>query len=157
MQDIIQNDESFMRLALDEAKLAFIEGEVPVGAIIARDGEVLARAHNKVEALKQGTAHAELLALQAASAKIGAWRLDECTMYVTKEPCPMCAGAMVNSRLKRLVYGCSDAVFGAAGSRINVMELPGYLHNVQCTKGILADECLQLIRDFFRQRRASQK
>ncbi|MBO4513422.1 MAG: tRNA adenosine(34) deaminase TadA [Victivallales bacterium] len=151
------DDEQYMRFALEEAQLAFQEGEVPVGAVIVRNGEIVARAHNKVEALKQGTAHAELLALQEASEKLGAWRLDDCTMYVTKEPCPQCAGAMVNCRLARLVYGCGDPVFGAAGSKLDVLAIPGYLHNVQCTPGILADECLRLIKDFFRQRRASQK
>jgi len=153
----IQEDELFMRGALDEARLAFQEGEVPVGALIVRNGEVVARTHNKVEAMRQGTAHAELLALRSASETLGNWRLDDCTLYVTKEPCPMCAGAMVNCRLSRLVYGCADSVFGAAGGRMDVLALPGYLHNVQCVSGVLADECLSLIQDFFRQRRASRK
>lgn len=153
----MQDDVFYMNLALDEAKKAFEAGEVPVGAVIVKNGELIAKAHNRVEQFKQGTAHAELLAIQAASEKLGLWRLEGCTLYVTKEPCPMCAGAMVNSRLERLVFGCSDSVFGAAGSRMNVTELSGYLHNVQCTRGILADECLALIKDFFRQRRLAPK
>ena len=152
-----QDDESFMRLALEEARLAYDAGEVPIGAVIVKNGQIVAKAHNLVESFRLGTAHAEMLALKSASEELDAWRLDECTLYVTKEPCPMCAGAMVNCRLGRLVFGCSDHVFGAAGSCINVTSMPGYIHSIQTTSGILADECLQLIRDFFKKRRATQK
>lgn len=153
----MEEDNYYMSLALEEARIAAQEGEVPVGAIIVRNGEVIAKAHNQVETQKLGTAHAEMLALEQASHKLGAWRLDDCTLYVTKEPCPMCAGAMVNCRLMRVVYGCNDPVFGAAGSCINVASLPGYIHSVQVTSGIMADEALEIIRDFFKNRRKQNR
>ncbi len=150
-------DRLFMEAAMEEARLAFDEGEVPVGAVIVHEGTIVARDHNRVEAMKLGTAHAEMLVLRQAAEKLGFWRLDGCTLYVTKEPCPMCAGAMVNCRLPRLVFGCSDPAFGAAGTRLDVTAMPGYIHTVEVTSGILADRALELIRSFFRSRRAKQK
>ncbi len=142
-----------MRIALEEAAVAASEGEVPVGAVIVRGGEVVAREHNRVEATKLGSAHAELLCIEAASRRLGYWRLDDCTLYVTKEPCPMCAGAMVNCRVGRLVFGCGDPRMGAAGGCIRITSLPGALHTVDVTSGVLEEECLELIRGFFRRRR----
>ena len=149
----MEKDDYYMSLALEEARIAAQEGEVPIGAVIVRNGIVIAKAHNEVEAQKSGTAHAEMLALQRASRALNAWRLDDCTLYVSKEPCPMCAGAMVNCRLMRVVYGCKDTIFGAAGSRLNVASLSGYIHSVQITSGIMADEALEIIQTFFRNRR----
>ena len=149
----IEEDEKFMRIALEEAAVAAAEGEVPIGAVMVREGVVVAREHNRVEAAKLGSAHAELLCIEAASRSLGYWRLDDCTLYVTKEPCPMCAGAMVNCRLGRLVFGCGDPRTGAAGGSINITALPGSLHTVEVASGVLEDECRELIQEFFRRRR----
>jgi len=149
----IEEDEKFMRVALAEAAVAASEGEVPIGAVMVRDGVIVAREHNRVETAKLGSAHAELLCIEAASRSLGYWRLDDCTLYVTKEPCPMCAGAMVNCRVARLVFGCGDSRTGAAGGCINITSLPGALHAVDVTSGVLEDECLEQIREFFRRRR----
>jgi len=149
-----RTDEDYMKLALRQAREAAERDEVPVGAIAVDEaGRVLARAYNQVEMLKDGTAHAEMIALTQAAAGIGDWRLTEVTLYVTKEPCVMCGGAMVNSRLGRLVYGCADPRSGAAGSALNVLELPGMLHSVPCTGGVCADDCREMLQEFFRRRR----
>ncbi|MEI8078979.1 MAG: tRNA adenosine(34) deaminase TadA [bacterium] len=154
MVELLQrDDEAFMRLALRQAKTAAATGEVPVGAVAVAGGQVIGRAHNQVELLKDGTAHAEMLALTQAAAACGGWRLNEVTLYVTKEPCMMCAGAMVNTRLGRLVFGCADPRSGAAGSVLTLTDQPGMLHTVPVTGGVLADLCLELIQDFFRRRR----
>ena len=145
--------EEYMRLALEEAHLAAEEGEVPIGAVIEKDGVVIARAHNQVETQKQGTAHAEILAIRKASEAIGDWRLDGCTLFVTKEPCAMCAGAMVNCRISRVVFGCSDTRLGAAGSTLAITNTPNALHNVDVVSGVLEEECRTILQDFFRQRR----
>ena len=142
-----------MRLALEEAHLAAEEGEVPIGAVIEKDGVVIARAHNQVETQKQGTAHAEILAIRKASEAIGDWRLDGCTLFVTKEPCAMCAGAMVNCRISRVVFGCADTRLGAAGSTLAITHIPNALHTVDVISGILEEECKTILQDFFRQRR----
>lgn len=149
------DDVLFMRAALDEAALAASAGEVPVGAVIVRDGVIVARAHNQVEGLALGTAHAEMLAIREASRVLGMWRLDGCSLYVTKEPCAMCAGAMVCCRVPRLIFGCPDPRAGAAGGSITVTSMPGALHTVQVTPGVLADECRESLRQFFQMRRAS--
>ena len=149
----LEEDEKFMRIALEEATVAAAEGEVPVGAVMVRDGVVVAGEHNRVEAEKVGSAHAELLCIETASRALGYWRLDDCTLYVTKEPCPMCAGALVNCRVGRLVFGCGDPRTGGAGGCVNITALPGALHTVEVTAGVLEDECLELIRAFFRRRR----
>lgn len=144
------NDEYFMRAALRLAEMAGMKGEVPVGAVAVKDGRIIAKGWNQVEMLKDGTAHAELLAVTAASVAIGDWRLDGVTVYVTKEPCAMCAGALVNTRVDRVVYGMADPRSGCAGSALDVTGFPGMLHRVQVTGGILEEDCRQVIREFFR-------
>jgi tRNA(adenine34) deaminase len=140
-----------MRLAIEEAGLAFSEDEVPVGAVLVRGGQVEARAHNMREALSDPTAHAEVLALRAGAR--GGWRLEDATLYVTKEPCVMCAGAMVLARLGRLVYGCRDPKGGAAGSLYSLLTDPRLNHRVEVASGVLEDECADLLRRFFSARR----
>jgi tRNA(adenine34) deaminase len=158
MSELLQrDDEAFMRLALRQAEKAGEAGEVPVGAVAVAGGQVIARAHNQVELLKDGTAHAEMLALTQAAAACGGWRLNEVTLYVTKEPCVMCAGAMVNTRLGRLVFGCADPRSGAAGSVWTLTDQPGLLHSVPVTGGVLAEACLELIQQFFRRRRGEAR
>lgn len=150
---IIFDDAHFMRLALREAEFAATAEEVPVGAVAVRDGVVLARAHNQVEQLKDATAHAEMIVLTQAAAAIGDWRLDAVTVYVTKEPCAMCAGAMVNARLRRVVFGAADPRSGAAGSALDITGFAGMLHQVEVCGGVLAEESLGLLQQFFRRRR----
>jgi len=151
-----QTDETFMGLALELARRAAVQDEVPVGAVVVVSGRIVARAHNQVEMLKDATAHAEMIALTQASSAVGDWRLTEATLYVTKEPCAMCAGAAVNARLGRLVYGCCDPRTGAAGGALDVIGHPGMLHRVDAIGGVLATECLELIQEFFRRRRAEE-
>ena len=149
----IYTDEACMRLALAQANLAAEEGEVPVGAVVLWQGRIIARAHNQVELLKDATAHAEILALTQASAAKGDWRLDDCTLFVTKEPCAMCAGAMVNARLGKLVFACPDPRMGAAGSALDITGFSGMLHQVKVQSGLLEDEAREILQSFFRQRR----
>jgi tRNA(adenine34) deaminase len=149
------SDAFFMSQALRQAARAYEAEEVPVGAVIVRDGQILARAFNQVELLRDATAHAEMLAMTQAFAALGDWRLNECDLYVTKEPCPMCAGAIVHARLRRVIFGCPDAKAGAAGGLLNLLQHPSLNHRCDITSGILADESLMLLRDFFRQRRES--
>lgn len=145
-------DEIFMRRALELAEEAAQAGEVPVGCVIVREGKILAEGRNRREADKNALAHAEIEAIDKACRTLGGWRLTGCTLYVTLEPCPMCAGAIVNARLPRVVYGAKDARAGAMGSLLNVNSYPLNHHaDVQC--GLLADECVQILRDFFRKRR----
>ena len=137
--DFERNDETYMKVAVRLAQRAAEAGEVPVGAVAVDDkGQIVARAYNQVELLKDGTAHAEMIALTQAAAGVGDWRLTAVTLYVTKEPCPMCAGAMVNCRLGRLVYGCDDPRGGAAGGAMNLLDHPGLLHRVDCQRGVCA-------------------
>ncbi|MCK5801474.1 MAG: tRNA adenosine(34) deaminase TadA [Lentisphaeria bacterium] len=150
-------DEGCMRQALRLAATAGELDEVPVGAIVVYDGRVVARAHNQVETLKDATAHAEMIALTQAAAAVGDWRLTEATLYVTKEPCAMCAGAMVNARLGKLVFGLPDPRMGAAGGALNITDFEGMLHRVEVVGGVLLEECQFLIQDFFRRRRMEQK
>lgn len=142
-----------MRIALEEARMAADEGEVPIGAVLVHRGQLVARTHNHVERDRRGYAHAELLAIQEATERLGMWRLDDCVLYVTKEPCPMCAGAMVNCRLPRLVFGCGDERAGGAGGALAVTSMPGGIHRVSVTAGVLAEECQSLILEFFKRRR----
>jgi tRNA(adenine34) deaminase len=146
-------DESFMREALRHAQKAYAADEVPVGAVVVREGKIIARAHNQVELLKDATAHAEMLALTQAEAAIGDWRLTDCDLYVTKEPCAMCAGALVHTRMRRVIFGCADPAAGAAGSVINLLQMAGFNHQCQITSGVLQDECVAILQDFFRERR----
>ncbi len=152
----IEKDISFMELALDEAKRAAEIGEVPVGAVVVSNGEVIASAHNLRETVGSATAHAELLAIEAACKRLGGWRLSGCTLYVTLEPCPMCAGAIVNSRIDRVVYGASDSVAGCVGSVINFNAYP-FNHAFAVSSGVKEDECVKLLRNFFETKRQQKK
>ena len=147
------SDDYFMREALRQALKAGKADEVPVGAVIVRAGKVIARAHNQVELLKDATAHAEMLALTQAEAAVGDWRLIDCDLYVTKEPCPMCAGALVHTRVRRVIFGCADPAAGAAGSVINLLQMPTLNHRCDIAAGVLQDECAEILKDFFRERR----
>ena len=147
------SDEYFMREALRQAQKAYAADEVPVGVVVVREGKIIARAHNQVELLKDATAHAEMLALTEAEAAVGDWRLTDCDLYVTKEPCAMCAGALVHTRIRRVIFGCADPTAGAAGSVVNLLQMPGFNHQCQITAGILQNECAVILQDFFRKRR----
>ena len=142
-----------MKEALRLAHRALTADEVPIGAVIVREGEIIARAWNQVELLKDATAHAEMLAITQAEASVGDWRLNDCDLYVTKEPCPMCAGAIVHARLRRVVFGCPDAKGGAAGGLLNILQMPQLNHRSEITPGVLADECAGLLKEFFSARR----
>jgi tRNA(adenine34) deaminase len=144
------DEEFFMRKALEEAKLAFDKGEVPVGVVIVKDGEIIARAHNLKETLFDATAHAELLAIRQACEYLRNWRLVGCELYTTLEPCPMCAGAIVLARIKKLVYGASDPKTGACGSVINLFQNEQFNHHVEVVAGVLAEESLNLLQPFFK-------
>jgi len=147
------NDEHFMREALRQAQKAYDASEVPVGAVVVRLGKIIARAYNQVELLKDATAHAEMLALTQAEAAVGDWRLTDCDLYVTKEPCPMCAGALVHTRIRRLVFGCTDSSAGAAGSVLNLLQMPTLNHRFDVASGVLQDECAAILQSFFRKLR----
>ena len=146
-------DQYFMREALRLAQKAYKADEVPVGAVVVQDGKIIARAYNQVELLKDATAHAEMLALTAAEAAVGDWRLTDCDLYVTKEPCAMCAGAIVHVRLRRLIFGCADPRAGAAGSVVNLLQISSFNHQSEITSGVLQNECATILQDFFRKRR----
>src|SRR6516225_11007471 len=153
----LHSDEYFMREALRQAAKAYEAGEVPVGAVIVREGRVIARAFNQVELLKDATAHAEMLALTQAEEVIGDWRLTDCTLYVTKEPCPMCAGAVVHTRLARVVFGAPDPKCGAAGGALNLLQFPTLNHRCEITSGVRLEECRALLQSFFAGQRAAKK
>ena len=144
-----ENDESFMRLALDEAAKASTHEDVPIGAVLVKEGEVLATAGNEREARADPTAHAEILVLRQASEALGSRRLEDTTMYVTLEPCSMCAGALVLARVTRLVYGAQDPRAGAAYSLYNIVQDPRLNHTLEVTTGVLAEESAELLRSFF--------
>src|SRR5246127_168009 len=146
-------DQYFMREALRQAQKACAADEVPVGAVVVRDGKIIARAHNQVELLKDATAHAEMLALTQAEAAVADWRLTDCDLYVTKEPCAMCAGAVVHTRIRRVIFGCADPVAGAAGSLMNLLQMPALNHRCEITSGVLQNECAAILQEFFRKRR----
>ena len=145
-------DLMFMDLALEEARQAAREGEIPVGAVLVRKGQVVARAHNRREQDRDATAHAELLAIRRACEKLGRWRLTDCTLYVTLEPCPMCAGAIWNARIGRLVYGAWDSAAGACGSQFNLPVHPYLNHRTEVTAGIREKESREILRDFLKAR-----
>ena len=149
----LRGDEYFMREALRLANKAAVASEVPVGAVVVREGKIIARAYNQVELLKDATAHAEMLALTQAEAAVGDWRLTDCDLYVTKEPCAMCAGALVHTRVRRVIFGCADPAAGAAGSVINLLQMPTLNHRCDIASGVLENECAAILRDFFRERR----
>ncbi|MCF6462784.1 tRNA adenosine(34) deaminase TadA [Clostridium sp. Cult1] len=147
-------DEIYMGLALEEACKAFSTYEVPVGAVIVHDGKVISKGYNKRETLKDPTAHAEIIAIREASNYLGGWRLVGCTMYVTLEPCSMCAGAIINSRIERLVIGAKDSKRGCCGSVINLLDNPYFNHKVEVEFGILEDKCSSILTSFFKQIRS---
>jgi tRNA(adenine34) deaminase len=146
-------DLNFMRMALGEAEVAFEEGEVPVGAVLVKEGKVIHSAHNLRECMKDPSAHAEILALRAGTKDSDSWRLADTTLYVTKEPCIMCAGAIVNARLARLVYGCRDPKAGGVDSLYRILGDARLNHQVEVTSGVLGDECASLLKRFFQDRR----
>ena len=143
-------EEKFMKLALKEAKKAYDKGEVPVGAVIVKNGEVISRAHNLKEIKNDTTNHAELLAIKKASKKLNSWRLTDCEMYVTLEPCAMCAGALIQSRIKKVYIGTMDLKTGACGSVLNLLEDYTFNHKVEIEKGIMQQECEKILKDFFK-------
>jgi tRNA(adenine34) deaminase len=149
----LQSDDYFMREALRQARRAYDADEVPVGAVIVREGKIIARAFNQVELLKDATAHAEMLALTQAAHALGDWRLAGATLFVTKEPCPMCAGAIVLSRVQRLVFGVRDDRAGAAGSVFSITAATGLNHTVAVTSGVREEEARSLLQEFFRAKR----
>jgi tRNA(adenine34) deaminase len=150
---LTDEDERFMRLALDEARRCLEHGDVPIGAVVTRDDRVVASAGNERELAGDPTAHAEILALRAAASGLGSWRLQGCALFVTLEPCAMCAGAAVLARLDRVVFGAADPKAGFAGSLGNLVQEPRLNHSVSLTRGVLVDECADLLRAFFRERR----
>ena len=145
-----------MREALRQAQKAYEVDEVPVGAVVVRAGRIIARAYNQVELLKDATAHAEMLALTQAEAAVGDWRLTDCDLYVTKEPCVMCAGALIHVRIRRLIFGCADTKTGASGGMINLLRHTGLNHHCEITSGVLQNECAAILQNFFRKRRDEQ-
>ena len=148
------NDETFMKLAIEQALKAYDEGEVPIGAVLIDEGGILiCEEHNRIEQLDDATAHAEILLLRECAKKIGRRNLSTCTVYVTVEPCPMCAGALMLCRLKRLVYGTTDSKFGACESLFNVTNNPALNHQLDVTAGVLESECRELMQNFFKLRR----
>ena len=146
-------NEIFMNKALKEAQKAYLKDEVPVGAVIVKDGKVIARAHNIKEIKQDTTKHAEIIAIQKASKKTKTWRLTGCTMYVTLEPCPMCAGAIIQSRMDKVVIGTKDEKTGACGSVLNILEDYKFNHSVKVDKGIMEKECKEILQNFFKQLR----
>ena len=150
-------EEKYMKEALKEAKKAYEKLEVPVGAIIVKDGKIIARAHNLKETKSDTTKHAEIIAIQKASKKLNSWRLIDCEMYITLEPCSMCAGAIINSRIKKVYIGAMDEKTGAAGSVLNLFEDYNFNHKVEIEKGILEKECENILKEFFRKLRKIKK
>lgn len=153
----LHSDEYFMGEALRQATKAYALEEVPVGAVIVREGRVIARAYNQVELLKDATAHAEMIAITQAEQSLENWRLTDCTLYVTKEPCPMCAGAIVHARLRRVVFGVGDPKAGAAGGAMNLLQFPTLNHQCDITVGVREGESYQLLKSFFAEKRAATK
>ncbi|AXY24572.1 tRNA-specific adenosine deaminase [Suicoccus acidiformans] len=149
--------KQWMRLALVEAEKAAEMGEVPIGAIIVKDGAILARGHNLRESLREATAHAELIAIEAANQALDAWRIEGASLYVTVEPCPMCAGAIINARLSEVIYGTRDPKAGCVGSLMNLLEDERFNHQVEVIEGVLQEDCSLIISTFFRQLRQQRK
>ncbi len=153
----MMNDEQYMMEAIKEAKKAESIDEVPIGCIIVKNNQIIARSYNQREIRQQSTAHAEILAIEQACQATGSWRLDNCILYVTLEPCPMCAGAILQSRIQRVVYGASDPKGGCLGSCINLYEVAGFNHYPMIEKGILSEICSSLLSDFFKKKRKNKK
>lgn len=155
--DIFEADRLFMKQALEEAQQAALLGEVPIGAVLVYQGKIIARAHNLRETTQNATTHAELLVIQEACKKIGSWRLEDTTLYVTLEPCPMCAGAILQSRVPRVVYGARDQKAGCVDSLYHLLNDERFNHECDVTEGILAEECGQILTDFFKALRDRKK
>jgi len=153
----MMNDEAYMQMAIAEAKKAELLDEVPIGCIIVKNDKVIAAAFNERETTQQSTAHAEILAIQKANAAVGSWRLEDCTLYVTLEPCPMCAGAILLSRIKRVVYGAKDCKGGCIESCMHMYDTEGFNHYPQITNGVLEKECGLLLSEFFQHKREQKK
>ena len=153
----VNADEQMMNAALDEAKRALSLGELPVGAVVVRDGQIIARGHNDREGSKDPTGHAEIVAMRRAAKALGGWRLSGCTLYVTLEPCPMCAGAIVQARVDRVVWGCADVQSGCAGSVYRIPEDPAFAHFAVCEGGVLEEQCKTQMYAFFSERRKARQ
>ncbi len=149
----LKDDQRYMKMAIEQAGIAEENGDVPIGAVIVYKSQIIGKAYNQREQLKDPTAHAEIIALTQAAAFMESWRLNGCTIYVTLEPCPMCAGALVLSRMDRLVYGCDDPKTGACKTLYNIVQDERLNHRLEVTSGVLANECGKLLRDFFQHRR----
>ena len=150
-------DEKYMKAAIREAKKAYALDEVPIGCVIVQDGTIIARGYNRRNTEGNTLAHAELTAIKKASKKTGDWRLEDCTMYVTLEPCQMCAGAIVQSRIPRVVVGCMNPKAGCTGSILNLLNIQAFNHQADLTTGVLEEECSQLMKQFFRELREARK
>lgn len=150
-------DEKYMKEAIKQAKKAESIDEVPIGAVIVHNDKIIARAHNLRESKQNSIAHAEVIAIQKACKKLGSWRLENCTLYVTLEPCPMCSGAILQSRIKRVVYGAADPKGGCIESCMKMYEIDGFNHYPDVTSGILKDECSELLKNFFKKKRETKK
>lgn len=155
--ELKMDDRDYMALALEEARKAFDLGEVPIGAVLVCEGQVVSRGHNLREIWHDATAHAEMVVIQDACRKLERWRLSGTTLYVTIEPCPMCAGALVNSRVDRLVYGSPDSKAGAVESLFNVVQHEKLNHRLEVTAGVMEEECAAIMKEFFRERRRQKK
>ena len=151
------DQERFMKEAIRQAKKAYLLEEVPIGCVIVQDGKIIARGYNRRNTDKNTLSHAELIAIKKAAKKLGDWRLEGCTMYVTLEPCQMCAGAMMQARLTEAVIGCMNPKAGCAGSVLNILEMDGFNHKVEVEQGILQEECSSMLSDFFRELREKKK
>jgi len=152
-----KEDQRFMPVAIDQAEIARQNGDVPVGVVIVHNGQIIAKAYNQREQLNDPTAHAEIIALTQAAEAVGSWRLEGCTIYVTLEPCAMCAGALVLARMDRLVYGCEDPKAGACGSLYNIVQDGRLNHRLEVTSGVMEDECRRQLQGFFANRRVENQ
>ena len=150
------DDCYYMKLALEQAQLAAKQQEIPIGAVLVKEDKVIAHAHNMRETWQDGTAHAEIIVIQQACKILHSWRLTGCTLYVTVEPCPMCAGALIMSRIDRLVYGCADSKAGASESLFNITNNPQLNHRLQVTAGVCETECREIMRNFFANKRSKK-
>ena len=154
---MLTTDEKYMKEAIRQAKKAYAIGEVPIGCVIVHDGKIIGRVYNRRTIDKNTLAHAEIMAIKKASKKLEDWRLEECTMYVTLEPCQMCSGAIVQSRMTRVVVGCMNPKAGCAGSILNLLQMEEFNHQVELTTGVLEEECSQMMKPFFKELRAAKK
>lgn len=152
-----REDERYMREAVRQARKAYALGEVPIGCVIVHDGKIIGRGYNRRNTDKNTLAHAEMTAIKRASRVIGDWRLEECTLYVTLEPCQMCAGAIVQARIPKVVMACMNPKAGCAGSILNILDMPEFNHQVETVRGVLEEECAAMLKNFFRELRVRNK